>query len=196
MGEKSEQKKQMILQVARGVFVANGYKNVTMKDIVDACEISRGGLYLYFGSVKEIFESVLELESHETDDAFTEKITSETTAADILALFLKEQKKEILRKEDTLLVAIYEYFFENKVDKKNHAIRKQFDLAVKVIQTLIQDGVDNEEFYCEDPLGMARTIMYLLEGLKICSQTMGVSEAVINKQLLFILQGLVIEIDS
>ena len=50
MGEKSVQKKQYILETARKVFAEKGYKNVTMKDIVEACEISRGGLYLYFDS--------------------------------------------------------------------------------------------------------------------------------------------------
>ena len=48
MGEKSVQKKQYILETARKVFATKGYKDVTMKDIVEACEISRGGLYLYF----------------------------------------------------------------------------------------------------------------------------------------------------
>ncbi len=196
MGEKSEQKRQLILEVARTVFVEQGYKNVTMKDIVEACEISRGGLYLYFGSTKEIFEAVLELETNETDDVFGDHITKDATSADILALFLKEQKKEILKKEKTLLVAIYEYFFENKVDKKNNILHKQFDMAVKVIQTLIKVGVENEEFYCEDPLGMARTIMFLLEGMKIASQTMGITESVVNKQLLFMIQGLMIETDN
>ncbi len=196
MGEKSEQKKQMILEVSRNVFVEQGYKNVTMKDIVEACEISRGGLYLYFGSTKEIFEAVLELETNETDDIFAQHITKDATSADILALFLKEQKKEILKKEKTLLVAIYEYFFENKVEKKNNILHKQFDMAVKVIQTLIKVGVENEEFYCEDPLGMARTIMFLLEGMKIASQTMGITESVVNKQLLFMIQGLMIDTDN
>ncbi|MFI3200894.1 MAG: TetR/AcrR family transcriptional regulator [Eubacteriales bacterium] len=191
MGEKSEQKRQLILRIARKVFVAYGYKNVTMQDIVEACDISRGGLYLYFSSPKEIFESVLEFESQETDDIFTGKISQDATSADILALFLKEQKKEILKDENTLLVAMYEYFFENKAENTNSLIRQQFDMAVKVIQTLIQNGVESGEFDCEDSLAMAETIMYLLEGLKITSQTMGISEADINKQLLFVLKGLV-----
>ena len=57
MGEKSLQKKKYILETARKVFMEKGYKNVTMKDIVEACDISRGGLYLYFGSTAEIFIS-------------------------------------------------------------------------------------------------------------------------------------------
>ena len=94
MGEKSLQKKEYILEKARQVFAQKGYRTVTMKDIVDACEISRGGLYLYFDSTKELFQAVLQKESQETDDIFSREIGEEATAADILTLFLKEQKKE------------------------------------------------------------------------------------------------------
>jgi len=63
MGEKSVQKREYIVETARKVFIEKGYKNVTMKDIVDACEISRGGLYLYFNSTREIFQAVLQSEA-------------------------------------------------------------------------------------------------------------------------------------
>ena len=43
MGEKSVQKKRYIVEKAREVFVEKGFKKVTMKDIVEACDISRGG---------------------------------------------------------------------------------------------------------------------------------------------------------
>ncbi len=48
MSEKSVQKKKYIIETARNVFMEKGFKAVTMKDIVEACEISRGGLYLIF----------------------------------------------------------------------------------------------------------------------------------------------------
>ena len=74
MGERSLQKKQFILEKAREVFVEKGFRSVTMKDIVDACEISRGGLYLYFSSPEEIFLEVLAAESEEADDVFAESV--------------------------------------------------------------------------------------------------------------------------
>ena len=55
MGEKSLQKKKYILETARKVFMEKGYKKVTMKDIVEACDISRGGLYLYFEITSQLF---------------------------------------------------------------------------------------------------------------------------------------------
>lgn len=193
MGEKSLQKKQYILETAREVFMEKGYKNVTMKDIVDRCEISRGGLYLYFNSTKELFEEVMRMETQETDDVFTGAISEETTTTDILLLFFKEQKKELLRKKKNLTVAIYEFFFENKVPKKENMIRKQFDVAVKIMEQLIAEGVENGEFYCEDISGMARNIIFVIEGMKIASQTMGISEDMIDLEFGFIVQGLVME---
>ena len=74
MGEKSLQKRQHILSCARKVFEEKGFKDVTMKDIVDACEISRGGLYLYFDSTRDIFLEVLKVESEETDNMFEEAL--------------------------------------------------------------------------------------------------------------------------
>lgn len=192
MGEKSVQKKQLILETARKVFVEKGYKNVTMKDIVEACEISRGGLYLYFNSTEEILLALLQQEADETDDVFTRSITEEDSAADILTLFLKEQKKELLRKKNNLTMAVYEYSFANK-DPKNSMLKKQFEAGAKVIEKLIESGIASGEFYCENPRGAANNIMYVLEGMKINSQTMGITESMVDEQLLYIMEGLIIE---
>ena len=190
MGEKSLQKKEYILEKAKQVFSEKGYRTVTMKDIVDACEISRGGLYLYFDSTKQLFEAVLQKESQETDDVFSREIKDDATAADILTLFLKEQKKELLRKKNTLTVAIYEFFFENQVPKKENTLRQQFDDAVKVLEILIKTGVKSGEFVCDNPKAMARNIMFVLEGLKIASCAMGITEEMVNEELVIIMQGL------
>ena len=194
MGEKSIQKKKYILETARKVFVEKGFKKVTMKDIVEACDISRGGLYLYFESTSQIFQEVMRLESEETDDVFSDKITEDATAADILMLFLQEQKKELLRREDTLTQAIYEYYFENPPGRKNNILKKQFDSAVKIIEKLIEIGVDNGEFYCEDCQGTARNIMFVLEGLKISAQTIGITAETVDREIEFILKYLWLEV--
>ncbi|MBR6666379.1 MAG: TetR/AcrR family transcriptional regulator [Lachnospiraceae bacterium] len=193
MGEKSVQKRKYILDTARKVFMEKGFKRVTMKDIVEACDISRGGLYLYFNSTEEIFMEVLRMESEETDDVFSGNVKEDSTATDILMLFLKEQKKELMRKKDTLTQATYEFYFENKLSKKDDILKKQFESAVFVLRKLIETGVESEEFYCEDPERAARNIMLVLEGLKISAQTIGVTSESVDKQLLYILKSLGVE---
>lgn len=193
MGEKSIQKRKYILETARKVFMEKGYKNVTMKDIVEACEISRGGLYLYFGSTAEIFQEVLKMESQEADDVFSDNITEDATAADILMLFLKEQKKELLRKKGNLTVATYEFFFSGDAPKKDNILKKQFDSAVIILEKLLEAGVDNGEFVCDDCRATARNIMFVLEGLKISAQTVGITQETVDEELMYILQGLIVE---
>lgn len=190
MGEKSLLKKEYILQKAREVFAEKGYRAVTMKDVVDACQISRGGLYLYFDSTKELFLAVLKKESEEADDTFSREIREDASAADILTLFLKEQKKELLRKKNTLTVAIYEFFFSYQVPKKENVLRQQFDTAVKVLEVLLKSGVESGEFVCANPKAMARHIMLILEGLKIASCSMGITEEMIDEELVIIMQSI------
>ncbi len=198
MSEKSGQKKQYIVDTARGVFVEKGYKNVTMKDIVDACGISRGGLYLYFSNTQELFLEVLGADGAEPgENGEVEELFGENAfASDILALFLKEQKKELLRRKNNLTMAVYEYFFAHKVPKKDNPLKKKFDMAVRIVEKLIEAGVENGEFYCEDAKGAARNIMYVLEGLKIASQTRGITEETVDREILYIMQGLIIETED
>ena len=194
MGEKSLQKKKFILETARKVFMEKGYKRVTMKDIVEACDISRGGLYLYFNGTDEIFMEVLKMESEEADDVFSGSIKEDSTVTDILTLFLQEQKKELLRKNNNLVQATYEFYFEKDLPKKDNILKNQFDTAVLIIQKLIEEGVESGEFYCEDCEGTARNIMYVIEGLKISAQTIGVTEKSVDREIKYLLQGLGMEV--
>ena len=193
MGEKSQQKKKYIIEKARQVFVEKGYRNVTMKDIIEVCEISRGGLYLYFPSTQEIFLEVLKLEQESGDDVFSPQIDADSTTVDILELFFAAQKAELLNSKDNLTMATYEYYFAHKPEGKDNFLRTQFEAAVQALTQLIEMGVDAGELYCEDPQTAAEEIMYALEGLKASYLTMKVSEAEIDKQIEYLLQGLGLE---
>lgn len=193
MGEKSLQKRIYILEKAKEVFQEKGYLGVTMKDIIEACEISRGGLYLYFDSVETVFKEVLRLESEEADDVFGPAILETASSAEILELFLQEQKKELLKKDGNLSRAIFEYNFENKVTPKENAYRKKFDMAVRVIEKLIAQGIEEGDLYCEDPRGTARNMMYVIEGLRISSQTIGITEETVNREIRYLMRGILAE---
>lgn len=190
MGEKSEQKKQFIVETARKVFAEKGFKDVTMKDIVEACEISRGGLYLYFENTRGLFLEVMRAEEEKDSSQI---IPKQATATDVLMYFLKEQKKEILRKRNSLSIAVYEFYFSERLPRKDNRARKQFEAGSEALEELLLTGVKNGEFSCQDPEGMARCMMYTLEGMKICANTMGITEAMVDNGLLYFMQELSIE---
>ena len=189
MGDKSIQKKQYIIDVAAKVFSEMGYKNVTMKDVVDACDISRGGLYLYYESTSELFIDVMKSQAAAGED-FTSLISDDATAADILLLFLQEEKKELFKKKGNLNRAYFEFYFDARPSKADNVYKKKFDNNVKMIGKLIEIGVESGEFVCDDPVTAAYNIVYLIEGLKVTSATLGVSPDSFDRQILYILQSL------
>lgn len=194
MGEKSEQKREYILKKAKEVFAKKGFRDVTMKDIVDACEISRGGLYLYFGSTEEIFKEILAQDLENDGEELTGDLSQDATMAELLMLFLKEQKKIILRKKQDISIATYEFLFANKEEKKTaKMIRGQFETGIMVLNKILEEGVSREEFYCENTHAEATNIMYVLEGMKICAKTFGLSEGKVDQELLYLVSGLVME---
>lgn len=192
MGAKSVNKKNFILEQAREIFCKKGYINTTMKDIVEACDISRGGVYLYFENVKDVFEEVLSIEASKEDD-FGERIPEDASYADVLALFVKEQKKDILSKKPNLSVAIYEYYFENKVSGKKNYVKNTFDISLYVLEQLIKEGIEAGEFYDIDAHAAASNLMYVFEGLKIAAKTRGVSESAVDEEIMYVMQGIIAE---
>lgn len=191
MGEKSEQKRQLILETARRIFREKGYKDVTMKDIVEACDISRGGLYLYFGSIEELFLAVMCAEEGEADDVFSRELSEDATAADVLVFFLKEQKKEILSKKEDMSVAVYEYFFSDHAKREDNPLYGRFENAAAALSQLIEVGIENGEFYDVDAQMAANNIMFVLEGLRICARTTGVTEELVDDELLMLMSGII-----
>lgn len=187
MGDKSLQKRNLIVESAREVFFRCGYKGVTMKDIVEACGISRGGLYLYFSNTKELFEAVLEQEEQTLSVVLESSAAKEASPGEILLMYLEEQKKEILKKKGNLTVATYEYLFENKLSNADTPIKKRFDENVKVLEKLIENGVAEEWMICESPSDAAKNIVYAIEGMKVTAQTTEVTAKALDRQIAYIM---------
>lgn len=188
MSDKAAKKKQFILDTAKSVFSKKGYKDVTMKDIVEACDISRGGLYLYFDNTESILLSCI------NDEQKPENLLSGNSAGDAFALFLNLQKKSVLNQEANLNVAIYEYLFSKYAAGETETeIKASFDENVKMLSNILDAGVESGEFYCEDSALAARNIMYTIEGLKLSANTFGVTEKEVDMQLLYIMSGLLVE---
>ena len=57
---EKQQRRDDILNTARQLFFAQGFRNTTIDDIARAAELARGTIYLYFESKDEIYATVLE----------------------------------------------------------------------------------------------------------------------------------------
>ncbi|MBQ6787178.1 MAG: TetR/AcrR family transcriptional regulator [Lachnospiraceae bacterium] len=188
MGNKSVQKKKYIVERAKEVFCKNGYRKVTMKDIVEACDISRGGLYLYFSDTRSLFEAVLQ-EEHVDKDILAAVCEDGLTPGETLLAYLEAQKKTILQ-QDSLVAATFEYLFEQK-----NATKTTREETLAGLEKLIADGVAEEWMVCENPAVAAKNIVYVMDGLRIAAQTGDITETEINQEIEYVLGtlGLAVE---
>ena len=193
MSEKTDQKRQLILDSAAKVFSDKGYKAVTMKDIVEASGISRGGLYLYFPSVEDVFLAVMEMKEKTADNEISGEAFENASGGEILLWFLKSQKKEILKKKDSLMLAKYEYAFSCAEKRRVSFLKKEMDKAVLVLQNILERGTEGGEFACFDPKNEAKDMMYAIEGMKLMSLTTGISEKRVDSEFLHMMERIVIE---
>ena len=193
MSEKTDQKRQLIVERAAGIFSKKGYKTVTMKDIVEASDISRGGLYLYFSCVEDVFLAVLDMKEKAAEEEISKDALENASGGEILLWFLKTQKKEILKKKNSLMLAKYEYAFSCADKKRTDFLKKEMDKAVLVLQNILERGTENGEFACFDPQNEARDMMYAIEGMKLMSLTTGISEKKVDSEFLHMMERIVIE---
>ena len=119
MGKKGEKTKEKIRQAAYLLFARKGFQSVTMTDICEKTGLSRGGLYRYYSETGQIFSEILSEEY-----AIADRIEKQESAKAILEDMLEAIRREILDKELSLSLAIYEYanlgngdFFKNKIGR-------------------------------------------------------------------------------
>lgn len=165
---KSELKKKLIVEAAKRVFVKQGYVSTTMQDIVDEARISRGGLYRYFTSVKELFEAVMRNEI---------AIQEENIYAD-LDVFLETQKQELLTIEHTLRVAGYEFMMKERNSPDEELGKALFKISLKQIEHCLAESNKQQ----------ALGIMLELEGLTVMALTGILEETFLTERLEIILE--------
>ncbi len=116
MPSKSDEKRALILSNAKRVFIRKGFAAVTMKDIIEECGISRGGLYLYFQSVDELFMQVIISHNEAKLKESRACNTEGKTFRELVDGFFEKQKRRLMNINDSLLIAMYEYRFAHKYD--------------------------------------------------------------------------------
>ena len=81
-----------------------------MKDICEATGLSRGGLYCHYDSTARIFDEILNDFMDTQDEEFRSKMQEGMSAVEILDDVLDRYRAEMIDREASLSVAIFEYF--------------------------------------------------------------------------------------
>lgn len=162
---KGEKTKEFILEKAYEIFAKKGFSQVTMKDVCEATNLSRGGLYSHFSSTKEIFEAILKGLNKQEELDFYREIQERKPAAEILTRALSLLEKEMKSPEDSLSLAMYEYSATNPgvMDEYNKAGEEKW-------AALIEYGILKGEFKPVNIDEIVTVILYSYQGVRMWSR--------------------------
>ncbi len=179
---KRKAKYDLILEKARLVFCRKGYSNVTMKDIIDECGISRGGIYLYFNSVDEIFKQVVITRERNKTEEIRKQIQLNVNFLELLDAYLLTQKRRLLNMSDSLLRAMYEYNFTNTTAEDFELREAQVDGIRNTISDILSLGV-SQGYVNEAMLDIMKDhMMFIIEGLSVYALLGGLTEENVDTQ--------------
>jgi len=183
MLSKSEVKRELILDNAKQVFIRKGFNCVTMKDIIEECNISRGGIYLYFSAVEEIFVEVVKKHNREKLADLKNKIYTSDNFNRLIDDFFTDQKEKLLNMDKSLFVAMLEYCFRHKNLSDKDFYTEQFFNTKDMILELLEFGAKNNEIRSNNINHMADSILFLIEGLRSLAISSDVPEYLLDNQI-------------
>lgn len=183
MATKSTLKRELILDRAEQVFIRKGFNRVTMKDIIEECSISRGGVYLYFSTVDEIFVEVVKTHNRAKIDAIRASIESNNNFDQLIDDFFSEQKERLFNMDKSLFAAMLEFCFSHKNQSDRDFYTEQFFNTKNIIMELLKFGQASGAISAQNLDNLADSIMFLIEGLRSLAVSSAISSELVDRQL-------------
>lgn len=183
MTPKAAEKRELILEHANNVFIKKGFSKVTMKDIIEESNISRGGIYLYFSSIDEIFVEVVKRRNQFKIQEIKNTIEKNNNFQEILDDFFNEQKERLLNMDKSLFRAMMEYCCSHKQESEKDFYLEHYLNTKNMVLELLKFGQEQNEISAKNIDCLADTIMYLIEGLRTLAVSSGISEKLVEEQL-------------
>jgi len=176
MATKKERTRESILNTSYALFAEKGFKQVTMKDVCEATNMSRGGLYSHFSSTSQLFEALLEKITKNDAMDFQGQMKNGVPADEILEDALKLMEEEMKHPEDSLSMAMYEYaetVDSDIMDRLNKISEKKWE-------ELILYGMDRGEFQNVDVRELVNVILFSYQGVRMWSRIIPMKPKVVR----------------
>ncbi|RCW49928.1 MULTISPECIES: TetR/AcrR family transcriptional regulator [unclassified Halanaerobium] len=157
---KNRDTKEEILKSAVKLFSKNNYHTVSMLEIAEGAEVSKGTVYWYFDSKKELFREIIIQGQDYFKEHFKKIAESNKNTEDKIC--------EIIR---TVLETLNEHLnlltvFRNNMELINKEIQnkleKKHDEIIRIFSEIIKEGMDNGIIKKENPVHISTMILSVL----------------------------------
>ncbi len=160
----SEERKAQILGAAEKVFTQKGFDEARMDDIAEETGLSKGTLYLYYKSKKDLIIAILDRLFQREFNKIESMNLAEMSATDAIWAFT-----DTIIKDLTIMLQLMPITFEFMgLAFRNKFVQRQFknyfQRYMDVLIPIIQRGIDGGEFRALDAPNVAIAAGAIIEG--------------------------------
>jgi AcrR family transcriptional regulator len=168
----SEERKAQIYQAALTCFNRKGYHRTTMDDIVAESGLSKGSLYWYFKSKKELFLGLFRDLMAQFGQAW-EFIAAdeEASATDKLLASLALFRAEFVEMVPLFGVLMEAWALTRHDEDVQRLTRELYEPYLEIMAHIIEEGVASGEFQVDSPQATTLVIMTLFDGIILAMGT-------------------------
>ncbi len=156
--QRRQERRDVILQTARDVFLRKGYTATGMDEIAEAAGLSVGSVYLYFSSKPVLYLSILESVLADQEEALRRAAARARTATEKLLKLAEAYVDYFLREPEYFGIRIFLQNGELGIPEADALAAGLVDRALALLQLvagLIETGIKEGEFRKVDPFQSA-----------------------------------------
>ena len=160
---RSSQKRTRILDAAQKRFAHYGLAKVTVDDIAADLGISKAAVYYYFNTKEEVFREVISREGNSFITTARKIIDSELPSAEKLRHY-SLKRLTLLNQYANLKLIGLQTWLEMK-PLLSDVLKSFMQKEISLLREILQEGVENGQFVCDDVDSTALLIIHIYLGL-------------------------------
>ncbi len=141
---KMNKTKRRIFNTAVQIFAEKGYDNASVEEITAIAGVAKGSLYYHFAKKEDIFDMLLDEGLKLLKNNIEIKTKDCTCALEKIKAIILVQIKVTVKYEAFLNVVFSQIWGE---ENKNKKCKKAVFEYIKIIENVIKEGIENDEFY-------------------------------------------------
>tara|TARA_Y100001970_G_scaffold113954_1_gene142063 strand:+ start:832 stop:1428 length:597 start_codon:yes stop_codon:yes gene_type:complete len=160
-----DQRKEQIMSAALNVISAKGYEQSRMDDIVSEADLSKGAIYWYYKSKKEIYLSLVDHWVSEYSSGMFEAIDKTKSASEKLKKLFNFFSNQFKNNPITFKVLVEFWRMASLDDSFNKKLQNVYQDFQAYLIEIIDFGIKKGEFKKVNPRITALSILINIEGI-------------------------------
>ena len=158
-------RKDQIMNAAQVVVASKGYDQARMDDIVKKAQLSKGAIYWYYKSKKDIYLSLIDYWFNEYSAGVLKSLEDKDSSSEQLKSLFEYFVDQFDQNPDTFKIMV-EFWRTSGLDVDfNNKLQEIYSQFLEYIIDIIKNGIESGEFKEVDPRITALSILINIEGI-------------------------------